>query len=182
MELSVEGVVSGTVVIVADKRIRITGNLTYEQHPEEFAESQDYLALLSENYIEIAPPSITGRGDLTVHGALYAKRRFVVRNFRNRNRGLLHLYGSLTAGSLSATEPRYATRIDFDPRFEQLRPPNFPMTNKYELDSWDEVWTVDDRWIYCNEHRFAEIEKLDVSQMNLFINILYLLTAALLTR
>ena len=145
VELSVEGIINGSVVIFAEDTIRISGNLTYQSHPAENAESTDFLGMLSENYIEIAPPSITGPGDLVVHGALYAKRRFVVRNFRNRNHGaVLKLFGSLTAGSLSATEPRYATRIDFDPRFENQRPPNFPMTNKYELDNWDRQWTVDD--------------------------------------
>ncbi len=155
--VGVEGVVNGTIVISAEEKIQITGNVVYRQDPEQliatnqqelnFDENaqnieQDYLGLLSENYIEIASPSVTGSGDLTIHGALYAKRRFVVRHFRNRNRGLLSIFGSLTAGSLSASEPRYATRIDFDPRFEQLRLPNFPMTNKYELENWDKQWII----------------------------------------
>jgi hypothetical protein len=52
----------------------------------------------------------------------------------------LYIYGSLTAGSLSETEPRYATHIEFDPRFERLRPPGFPLTNKYEVEAWDGRW------------------------------------------
>jgi outer membrane biosynthesis protein TonB len=141
--LSVEGIVKGTVVINAEDTIRISGNLVYAQHPIQFSDSDDFLGLLSENYIEIAPPTITGPGDLTIHGALYAKRRFVVRNFRNRNNGLLSLFGSLTAGSLSASEPRFATRIDFDPRFEDQRIPNYPLTDKFELDAWDRQWTIE---------------------------------------
>jgi hypothetical protein len=54
--------------------------------------------------------------------------------------GTLLIYGSLTAGSLSATEPRYATHYQFDPRFEQERPPGFPMTDRYEVESWDPEW------------------------------------------
>jgi hypothetical protein len=46
----------------------------------------------------------------------------------------------LSAGSISATEPRYATKIEFDPRFERLRPPGFPVTNRYETESWDRQW------------------------------------------
>ena len=142
VQLDVEGVVNGSVVIFAQDTIRVTGDLVYQNDPQKVTDAQDFLGMLSENYIEIAPPDITGPGDLKIHGALYAKRRFVVRNFRNRNHGMLSLFGSLTAGSLSATEPRYATRIDFDPRFEQQRPPNYPMTNKFELDQWDRQWQI----------------------------------------
>jgi hypothetical protein len=41
---------------------------------------------------------------------------------------------------MSATEPRYATRYAFDQRFEQVRPPGFPVTNRYEVESWDTQW------------------------------------------
>jgi hypothetical protein len=30
--------------------------------------------------------------------------------------------------------------MDYDKRFEYLRPANFPMTRRYEVDSWDEDW------------------------------------------
>ena len=59
-----------------------------------------------------------------------------------RNHALLDIYGSVTAGTFSATEPRYATRVRFDPRLEHKRPPNFPMTERYELEQWDPRWTV----------------------------------------
>ncbi len=56
---------------------------------------------------------------------------------------MLHIYGSLTAGTLSATEPRYATKIQFDQRLEVLRPPRFPMTDRYAIESWDGAWRVE---------------------------------------
>jgi len=59
-----------------------------------------------------------------------------------RQTGTLHIYGSLSAGSITATEPRYGTRIRFDQHFEKMRPPNFPMTNQYEIAEWDERWMV----------------------------------------
>jgi hypothetical protein len=67
-----------------------------------------------------------------------------VRNASARDRATLVIHGSLTAGSVSETEPRYATRIEFDPRFEQVRPPGFPETDRYELESWDGRWQVAD--------------------------------------
>ncbi len=80
---------------------------------------------------------------MIINAAIYAKRRFAVKRYRARDKGLLDIFGSLTAGSLSATEPRYSTRILFDPRLESQRPPGFPMTNRYEVDFWDATWTVE---------------------------------------
>ena len=36
------------------------------------------------------------------------------------------ILGSLTAGTILETEPRYATKLDYDKRFEYLRPGEFP--------------------------------------------------------
>jgi hypothetical protein len=52
----------------------------------------------------------------------------------------MFIYGSLTAGSITETEPRYATKLDYDKRFEYLRPASFPMTRRYEVDSWNQDW------------------------------------------
>jgi hypothetical protein len=30
--------------------------------------------------------------------------------------------------------------MDYDKRFEYLRPASFPMTRRYEVDSWDADW------------------------------------------
>jgi len=44
--------------------------------------------------------------------------------------------------TLTATEPRYATKIEYDDRFERARPPGFPSTNRYEAAAWDGQWTT----------------------------------------
>ena len=141
-EISVRGVVRGRVVVYSPELISISGDLRYARDPESFPDSHDYLGLISGRYVEIAPPNVTGPGDLTVYAAIYAQHRFSVTRFSRRNNGLLTIYGSLSAGSLSASEPRFATRIRFDPRFERNRPPGFPMTGDYELESWDKTWRV----------------------------------------
>ncbi len=43
-------------------------------------------------------------------------------------------------GTISATEPRYATKIEYDSRFERQRPPGFPSTNRYEVEDWNGQW------------------------------------------
>lgn len=139
-ELHVRGVVDGNVTVYSPERIVVEGNLTYARGLRTGGD--DYLGLVSDGNVEIDRAEVTGPGDLEIHAAVYARKRFVVRNINARNGGTLFLYGSLTAGSLSATEPRYATRIEFDPRFERTRPPGFPETDRYEIEDWDGRWEV----------------------------------------
>ena len=141
----VRGIVNGKVLVYSPKRIVIEDDLVYEQDPEIAPGSDDMLGLVSDRNVEVAPPDVTGPDDLLIHAAIYAKRRFTVRKARFGQRALLYLYGSLSAGSLSATEPRYSTKIRFDPRLEEMRPPGFPMTDRYEVESRDADWTVE--WI-----------------------------------
>jgi hypothetical protein len=140
-KVHVRGVVRGTVLVYSPDRIVVEGDLTYARDPREVARADDYLGLVSDRFVEIAPPQVTGPGDIEIHAAIYAKRRFIVTEIEHRKSATLYIYGSLTAGSLTATEPRYATKIEFDGRFEHYRPPGFPVTNRYEIEAWDSQWT-----------------------------------------
>lgn len=140
--LHVKGVVKGKVLVYSPKKIIIDGNLTYTQHPAFVRGASDYLGLVSERDIEIAHPKVTGPGDLYIQAAILAKRYFRVRKLYAGSQAVMHIYGSLSAGSISATEPRYATRIRFDRRLEKRRPPFFPMTNRFELAHWDGKWQL----------------------------------------
>lgn len=141
-DLHIKGVVKGKVLVYSAGKIIIDDDLLYARHPEISFLSNDYLGLVCEKDIEIAHPSVAGPGDLQIFAAIYAKRRFRVRHLRGDGEATLYIYGSLTAGTLSATEPRYATRVRFDKRLETRRPPNFPMTNRYEMIQWDGRWKV----------------------------------------
>jgi len=140
-KLYVRGTVSGIFTVYSPHDIEIEDDLVYGKDPRQSVSSRDFLALISGRDITIAGPEVTGSGDLTVHGALFARRRFVVESIdRAGSEQTLVIYGSVTAGSISATEPRYATQIDFDKRFEYLRPASFPMTRRYEVDDWNHDW------------------------------------------
>ena len=139
--LHVRGVVAGRVTIYSPRRIVVQGDLTYADDPRR-VESDHYLGLVSEGSVEVDSAAVTGPGDLEIDAAIYARRRFVVRDIRARAGATLLVFGSLTAGSLSATEPRYATHSQFDPRFEHARPPGFPETDRYEIESWDRQWRL----------------------------------------
>ena len=52
------------------------------------------------------------------------------------------IHGSLTAGTLSASEPRYATKVEFDNRLTTMRAPSFPLSDRYELDLTSGEWRV----------------------------------------
>lgn len=138
--LYVQGAVAGSVLIYSPHRIVIEDDLTYAHDPRRVPDSRDYLGLVSDKYVEVAPPNVTGPGDLEVHAAIFAGRRFVVRDIDHPKSATLRIYGSLSAGSLSASEPRYATEIEYDSRFEQRRPPGFPFTSRYEAEDWDGRW------------------------------------------
>ncbi len=141
-QLFVQGQVRGQIVVYAPRMITITGNLRYADDPRHNPETTDLLSLISDHTVQVAAGDVTGPGDLHIDAAIYAPRRFSVRRFRSAHSGTLYLYGSLVAGSVSATEPRYATRIEFDPRLDHLRAPGFPMTEQYTLESRDTHWQL----------------------------------------
>jgi hypothetical protein len=141
VKLFVRGTVAGIFTIYTPDDIEIEDDLVYSKDPRQTVLSRDFLALISGRDVSVSPAEVTGRGDLTVHGAIFAKRRFYIEHPDRGDPGdTLVIYGSLTAGTLSETEPRYATQIDFDKRFEYLRPASFPMTRRYEVDSWNQDW------------------------------------------
>lgn len=141
-KIHVKGMIKGKVLVYSEDDIIIDDDLFYSGHPEVSKKIDDFLGLVSQKDIEIAHPSVTGPGDLNIHAAIYARRRFRISHLHGNGRALLHIHGSLSAGSLSATEPRYATRVVFDERLETHRPPDFPMTDHYKIIEWDRKWTV----------------------------------------
>lgn len=139
--LYVQGVVAGKILIYSPHRIVVEGSIKYAHDPRDSADSHDYVGLVSDRYIEVAPPYVTGRGDLEIHAGIFAGRRFVVTNIDYGRPATLRIYGSLTAGTVSASEPRYGMKIEYDTRFEKSRPPGFPSTNRYAAEDWDGRWT-----------------------------------------
>lgn len=141
VSLRVSGSVNGKVLVYAPNDIVIGDDLLYAGDPRLDPDSDDFIGLVADRNVAVAEPRITGPGDVTVHAAILAKRRFLVRNYSSRRAGTLHVFGSVAAGSLSATEPRFRTRLEFDPRLGEARPPGFPVTDRYEVVEWDEAWT-----------------------------------------
>jgi hypothetical protein len=139
-KLYVSGTVCGIFTVYSPADIEIENDLVYAKDPRDTVISRDFLALISGRDIKVATAQITGAGDLHVHAAMFARRRFMIESVANGKPGTLFILGSLTAGTILETEPRYATKMDYDKRFEYLRPASFPMTRRYEVDSWDADW------------------------------------------
>ncbi|HKQ82511.1 MAG TPA: hypothetical protein VJS42_09975 [Steroidobacteraceae bacterium] len=140
--LYVKGVLSGKVLIYSPDRIIVEGSLTYAHDPRDDPGSRDYLGLVSDRSIQLASHGVTGPGDISIHAAIFARRSFIVTDIDHPHTGTLRIYGSLSAGTLSATEPRFATKIEYDHRFEERRPPGFPATNRFAVEEWAGVWTA----------------------------------------
>ncbi|HEV7609329.1 MAG TPA: hypothetical protein VGO61_18465 [Steroidobacteraceae bacterium] len=139
-KLFVRGTVRGVFTVYSASDIEIEDDLVYLNDPRQTLISRDFLALIAGRDIKISTAEVTGPGDLTVHAAVFARRRFYIEGLEHTKPATMFLYGSLTAGTILATEPRYAFKIDYDKRFEYLRPASFPMTRRYEVDSWDQDW------------------------------------------
>ena len=139
-KLYVRGTVSGIFTVYSPTDIEIEGDIVYAKDPRDTLMSRDFLALISGRDIRVAGTEITGTGDRHIHAALFARRIFRIESVDRGKVGRLMILGSLTAGSILETEPRYATNLDYDKRFEYLRPASFPMTRRYEVDSWDQDW------------------------------------------
>lgn len=139
--LRVRGIVNGKVLVYSPRNIVVVDDLRYADDPR-MPGASDYLGLVAERSVEIDEPEVTGSGDLEIQASIYARNRFVVRSYLSRRSGTLNIYGSVAAGSLSATEPRYATKIEFDDRLTTMRAPGFPMSDRYELDTASDEWRV----------------------------------------
>lgn len=135
--LYVSGRVKGKAMVYSPQRIVVEDDLTYVS-----LDAGDVLGLVSGRDIVIAKQKFTGPGDLDIHASIYARRRFLVRDYGKPHTGTLNILGSVSAGSFSATQPRYATKISFDKRFEKLRPPGFPLTDTYEVASANQAWSA----------------------------------------
>jgi hypothetical protein len=139
-KLYVRGTVSGIFTVYSPTDIEIEDDIVYLKDPRDTVISRDFLALISGRDIRVARTQITGKGDLNIHAALFARRKFCIESADRGKIGRLNILGSVTAGTITETEPRYATKLDYDKRFEYLRPASFPMTRRYEVDSWDQGW------------------------------------------
>lgn len=139
-KLYVRGTVAGIFTVYSPSDIEIEGDITYAKDPRHTVLSRDFLALISSRDIRVSNTQVTGVGDLHIQAALFARRTFIIESVDRGKVGKLVILGSLTAGTIQETEPRYATQMDFDKRFEYLRPASFPMTRRYEVDSWEQDW------------------------------------------
>ncbi|MBL4673926.1 MAG: hypothetical protein JKX81_16820, partial [Arenicella sp.] len=115
---------------------------------EHIDQGGDFLGLISGRSVVVANRKVVPEGDLNIQAAIYAKSRFQVKQIGGKQAGTLNIYGSLSVGTITATEPRYATNIVFDTRLENIRPPGFPLTDRYELVAKKRHWLLADDPFY----------------------------------
>ena len=143
VSLSLSGTVNGLVAVYSPKQLIIEGNLEYLS-TDSIDQGGDFLGLISGRSVVVANRKVVPKGDLNIQAAIYAKNRFKVTQLSGKMLGTLNIFGSVSVGSITATEPRYATNIVFDTRLENLRPPGFPVTDRYELVAKKNHWKLED--------------------------------------
>jgi len=134
VSLSVSGTVNGTVTVYSPEHITIEGNIEYLSN-KDIKNGGDFLGLISERNIIIAKRKAIPAGDLNIHAAIYAINRFKVSQFNGKHDGTLNIF-------------RYTTNMIFDPRLENLRPPGFPVTDRYELLAQEKNWQIKNSVFY----------------------------------
>ena len=147
VSLWLSGTVNGAVAVYSPERIVIEGSLEYLSI-ESIDQGGDFLGLISGRSVVVANRKVVPEGDLNIQAAIYAKNRFQVKQIGGRQAGTLNIYGSLSVGTITATEPRYATNIVFDTRLENSRPPGFPLTDRYELVAQKHHWQLSEDPFY----------------------------------
>lgn len=147
VSLWLSGTVNGAVAVYSPERIVIEASLEYLSI-EHLDQGGDFLGLISGRSVVVANRKVVPQGDLNIQAAIYAKNRFQVKQIGGGQAGTLNIYGSLSVGTMTATEPRYATNIVFDTRLKNIRPPSFPLTERYELVAKKYAWQLADDPFY----------------------------------
>ena len=115
-KLYVRGTVRGIFTVYSPSDIEIEDDLVYLKDPRQTVISRDFLALISGRDIKVSPARVTGPGDLTVHAALFARRRFFTEAI-DRGKPATHVHLRQPHGRHDLARPNRAT------------PPNSTSTN-----------------------------------------------------
>ena len=67
--LYVKGIAAGKFLVYSPHRIVVEGSLTYAHDPRNDPDSGDYLGLVCDREIEVAPHDVTGPGDVVIDAA-----------------------------------------------------------------------------------------------------------------
>ncbi len=153
-EISVAGVLDGTLTIATGGDMCIVDDVTYRASDAEgpLDGCDDVLGLVSESNVIIMDNSANA-DDCTVHAHIMALgTSFEVENYASGSpRGTLTIHGGIIqryrgcvgTGYLSGDEiiiySGFAKSYNYDTRFENVQPPGYFMTGRYYKRAWREV-------------------------------------------
>jgi len=151
-DIHIKGALDGRLSIASGDDVFIEGNTTYENYPDAYNEdpglhmdppvlsltqnqTDDMLGIVGTDDVIIP----TGRGDITIHGAIFAKDgSFTAEDWNcGHPEGRINLIGSICQyqrGAIGLTSGSgYKKSYRFDPRFDEkfsenknMHPPSFP--------------------------------------------------------
>ena len=136
----VEGTVNGKVTLGTRGYVRITSDIYYADNPMTNPTSNDMLGIVAAKDIIVYDNQhdkdrTIQATIMTLNTATAANKNFWVKNYKRDRYGKLHLLGGLIQNSRGAvglvgnqwSRKGYLKDYRWDPRLQNLSPPNFPM-------------------------------------------------------
>ncbi len=140
--IHVQGTVHGQVTIYSRYRIYIEDDLVYLDNPLVNPASQDMLGLIAEDDVVVAQ-NTANNNNCVIHAAIMAlDDEFKVQNhLLGLSRGTLTVVGSVVQrqrGGIGSLLSGYVPDWQYDPRFLQAGPPNFPLISRVVVLAWND--------------------------------------------
>lgn len=133
--VEVSGVLDGQLCVGATGFIRVPGDLVYHEDPRLVPESDDKLGLVSRGAFVIGVKP--GGGDHFVQARILSMAKWLTERQNDPRQGFWRFFGSLTARTVGATEPR----LDTDAEHDLREPPmGFPGTGLYDKEECGKSW------------------------------------------
>ena len=143
-DLFVQGTLNGQVTMGSEGKIRIQGDLVYNEDPRIVPESDDYAGLVALDDI-VVQDTPANRNNCHIHASMMAiDGSFQVHRYnRGAPRGTLHILGGViqkrrgpvgTFGGSGSTG--YIKNYAYDERLLSTAPPAFPIMERPVLVAW----------------------------------------------
>jgi hypothetical protein len=147
MNLTVSGVVNGSITLIVDQTIYIENDLVYAANPLTDENCDDILGLIAVQNI-IVVDNVANNSDVNINGCLFAVTgSFTAQNYSSRPvAGRLTVIGSIAQagrGHVGTVSPwtgsvthGFSKSYYYDPRLKYMSPPYFPSIKEPRLVSW----------------------------------------------
>jgi len=161
-EVLVKGELDGQATVHSERKVTISGDITYAEDPRVVANSDDLLGIVSEGTVEVDQNahSANGSQDLTIHASVLALgSSFSVENYQSGLRGDLNILGGLIqrfrgpVGTFNSSGPvsGYLKNYEYDERLASSVPPAFPRESVFSIVYWKDKNILNNSSLLANQ-------------------------------